>query len=545
MASGESEKAARQFRFEPSPSVAASRERSRYIDCPICQGDFSEYLFHRVGVRFVRCRSCAMVYTNPLAERGRNFFSIDAVGQYESEGERALAAADFAAMLERVEAEYARTVGKAPLKSVLLGRQMPEFGESTAAKRMGLRLATIDDAAFRALESSSDLSFAKSLLTKDVRIVFLTEFLEGCADPATVLEKLVKAVSPDTWIVVLYSNADSIPAHFLRRYWPPFFDYKSAFFNTNNLTKLAARFNLVLATQFHAQTTLTPEYVVRRLAPGSKAFAVARSTRLGHVGLPLRTGAHVAVFRPNPASSTATEKLSIIFPVFNEARYCAQVIEAVLAKQLPIERELIIVESNSTDGTRDIIKGFEGREGVRVVYEDRPRGKGHAVRTGLKAVTGSIVLIQDADFEYDIDDYDALLQPILQRRTSFVLGSRSLGLDDWKVRRFDNDPLKGLVLNSAQVLFAKTYSALYQQKRVTDVNTMFKVFRSECLHGLDLESNGFELDIELACKLARNGYAPLEVPVNYVSRGFDEGKKISFIRDSFPSYFALFKYRFR
>jgi glycosyltransferase involved in cell wall biosynthesis len=233
-----------------------------------------------------------------------------------------------------------------------------------------------------------------------------------------------------------------------------------------------------------------------------------------------------------------------VLPVYNEVRYSAQVIDAVLAKPLKIDRELIIVESNSTDGTRDVIRRYEGRPGVRVVYEDAPRGKGHAVRTGLAHVTGTIVLIQDADFEYDIDDYDALLEPILQHKTTFVLGSRSLGLDDWKVRKYHATPIRGLALNFAQVLFARTYDLLYQQ-RVTDVNTMYKVFRAECLDGLDLESDGFELDIELACKLARNGHSPMEVPVNYVARGFDEGKKIRFWKDAIPSYAAFFKYRFR
>jgi glycosyltransferase involved in cell wall biosynthesis len=216
----------------------------------------------------------------------------------------------------------------------------------------------------------------------------------------------------------------------------------------------------------------------------------------------------------------------------------------VLAKQLKIDKEVIIVESNSTDGTRDIVKRYEGRPGVRVIYEDGPRGKGHAVRTGLARVTGTIVLIQDADFEYDIDDYDALLEPILQHKATFVLGSRSLGLDDWKVRKYDATPIKGLALNFMQVVFAKTYDVLYQQ-HVTDVNTMYKVFRAECLDGLNLESDGFDLDIELACKLARNGNSPMEVPVNYVARGFDQGKKIRFWRDGFPSYAAFFKYRFK
>ncbi len=237
------------------------------------------------------------------------------------------------------------------------------------------------------------------------------------------------------------------------------------------------------------------------------------------------------------------EKLSIVLPVFNEVRYAAQVIDAVLAKPLGIEKEVVIVESNSTDGTRDIVRRYEGRPGVRVVYEEGPRGKGHAVRTGLAHVSGTIILIQDADFEYDINDYDALLEPILQHKATFVLGSRSLGLDDWKVRKYDATPIRGLALNFAQVVFARTYDVLYQQ-RVTDVNTMYKVFRAECLDGLDLESNGFELDIELACKLARNGNSPMEVPVNYVARGFDEGKKIRFWRDAIPSYAAFFRYRF-
>ena len=213
-------------------------------------------------------------------------------------------------------------------------------------------------------------------------------------------------------------------------------------------------------------------------------------------------------------------------------------------KALKIDKEVIVVESNSTDGTRDIVKRYERTPGIRVVYEDAPRGKGHAVRTGLAHVTGTIILIQDADFEYDIDDYDALLEPILQHKATFVLGSRSLGLDDWKVRKYDSTPIKGLALNFMQVVFAKTYDVLYQQ-HVTDVNTMYKVFRADCLDGLNLESDGFDLDIELACKLARNGNSPMEVPVNYVARGFDQGKKIRFWRDGFPSYAAFFKYRFK
>jgi len=167
---------------------------------------------------------------------------------------------------------------------------------------------------------------------------------------------------------------------------------------------------------------------------------------------------------------------------------------------------------------------YEGRPGVRVVYEDKPRGKRPRRAHRPPACHRHDRADPDSDFEYDIDDYDALLEPLLQRKAMFVLGSRSLGLDDWKVRKYDTTPIRGALLNFAQVMFAKTYNVLYQQ-RATDVNTMFKVFRSECLDGLDLHSNGFELDIELACKLARNGNSPMEVPVNYVARGFADGKE--------------------
>ena len=159
------------------------------------------------------------------------------------------------------------------------------------------------------------------------------------------------------------------------------------------------------------------------------------------------------------------------------------------------------------------------------------------------AAAGTIVLIQDADFEYDLDDYDALLEPIVQRRTSFVLGSRSLGLDDWKVRRFGRSRVKAFLMNVAHLLFARIFNVLYQQ-RVTDPATMFKVFRRECIEGIEFVATGFSFDIELACMLARKGYSPMEVPVNYVARGFDEGKKVEFLRDFFPSVLMFFKCRF-
>jgi len=535
----------RTFEFEPTPAVSAARAHKRFVRCPACQTDNPRYLFHRTGVRFVRCAACGMVYVNPAREHVVNCFDIDRARPFTNSRDRELVVRDFGRLLVRVAADYVRVTGEPLERTVLFGRFLREFRDIPEAKRVGLELVEVGDDAFGRLATASDIGCAEPLLARAPQLVLAHELLEACADPGVVLGKLVAALPASTMFVVTYTNADSLPARMMRRYWPPFFEYKTAFFGTGNLTALMARFGLVLKGQYALPVTHTAQYVSERIGRRADLSRLVSATPLGGVPLPVRAGNRVAVFGRRAAGATgASEKLSIVLPVYNEARYAAQVIEAVLGKALKIEKEVVIVESNSTDGTRDIVKRYERTPGVRVVYEDAPRGKGHAVRAGLAHVTGTIVLIQDADFEYDIDDYDALLEPILQHKATFVLGSRSLGLDDWKVRRYDSTPIKGLALNFMQVVFAKTYDILYQQ-RVTDVNTMYKVFRAECLDGLNLESDGFDLDIELACKLARNGNSPMEVPVNYVARGFDQGKKIRFWRDGWPSYAAFFKYRFR
>jgi glycosyltransferase involved in cell wall biosynthesis len=282
-------------------------------------------------------------------------------------------------------------------------------------------------------------------------------------------------------------------------------------------------------------------YVAARLDLHPAFRSVLRVTGSSLASVSVAAGYEVASFVP--FAPGAVELLSIIVPVYNEELYLRQVLDALLAKELPIDKEVIIVESASTDSSREIVRSFERKPGVRVLYQDRARGKGNAVREALEHARGTIVLIQDADFEYDLEDYDALLEPIVQRRSSFVLGSRSLGIDDWKVRQYATSPVKSFLMNFAQLVFARTFNVLYQQK-VTDINTMFKVFRRDCLDGVHLLGNGFNFDIELVCKIVRNGYDPLEVPVNYVARSFEEGKKINFLLDAYPSYYQLFRCRF-
>jgi len=532
----------RQFAFEPTPAVIASRARKSYVACPVCQTDGAEYLFHKVGVRFVRCRMCGTVYANPIGDVRPSYFDVAATDQYRTLADRRLAADDFRLLLERIEQTYSKARGSAPHGFVLAGRWLDSFADSDIARSLGLRIARVDQAAFTRLALDADIEWMHEALRPAPAVVLLNELLEACSDPGEVVGRISQRVDPETWLAVSYSNALSMPATLLRRYWAPFFGKKTTYFGISNLTALMARHGYYIVTEFPMPTRHTADYVLRRLAPDSPLANAVLTTPIGQLAAPIRTGNYVAIFQKRPAP--AAEKVSIVLPVFNEARYVGAVIDAILDKQLRIEKELIIVESNSTDGTREIVKKYQGRPGVKLVLEDKPRGKGHAVRAGLAVMSGTIVLIQDADFEYDIHDYDALLEPILQRRASFVLGSRTLGLDDWKVRQFHGNPLKRVLLNTGQLIFASTFNLLYQ-KRTTDVNTMFKVFRAECLQGLDLESNRFDFDIELVCKLVMNGNAPLEVPVNYVARGFAEGKKISFVRDAIPSYLALLRYRFR
>ena len=237
-----------------------------------------------------------------------------------------------------------------------------------------------------------------------------------------------------------------------------------------------------------------------------------------------------------------TQKVSIIVPVYNEKATFSRMMEALCSKEIAnVDKEIVIVESNSTDGTREDVSKFEACKDVRVIYEERPLGKGHAVREGIKRVSGDIILIQDADLEYDLQDYDELLEPLLKYHRMFVLGSRHTG--DWKMRSFTSQKLLADYVNFGHILFTFLINVLHGSS-LKDPFTMYKVFRKDCLNGLTLESNGFDLDWELVIKFLRKKYFPLEVPVSYKSRSFSEGKKIHLFKDPLRGLRALVKYRF-
>ena len=529
----------RRFEFDPTEAVARARANARFISCPVCGADAERYLFHERGARFVQCRSCDVVYANPPAREVRDYFHIAAAGGDTTTEDRVHVRKELDDVLRYAADVHRAHRGASPTRVLVAGLMADD--EGTASTPIDAVRLTREQTL--RLVNDADVSPIVAAIDDEVELVVLNQLLEACPRASDVVAEMAARLPSRALLVVVYSNVASLPGRVLRRNWRRFFEWKAVYFSSENLRSMVERAGLRLVSQSGLRTSYAVTRALRRGLPGTPAADVARRLGLGAVTVRVPTGVYVSIFERG-RESEISELLSVIVPVFNEAAYVRGVLDELLARRFVIPHEVIVVESNSTDGTRELVQSYEAKPGLRIIYEDRPRGKGSAVRRGMKAATGTIILIQDADFEYDLEDYDTLLEPILQRRTSFVLGSRSLGLDDWKVRRFARSRVKGLLMNVAQLGFARIFNVLYQQ-RVTDVATMFKVFRRECIEGAEFVAERFDFDIELACTIVMNGYSPMEVPVNYIGRGFDEGKKVEFLRDFFPVVLMFFRCRFR
>ncbi len=235
-------------------------------------------------------------------------------------------------------------------------------------------------------------------------------------------------------------------------------------------------------------------------------------------------------------------KLSIIIPVYNEAATFEALIEKVLAVKIPrVTKEIIIIESNSLDGTNKLVQKYEKK--CKVLYQEKAMGKGNALKYGFQYATGDIILIQDADLEYKPEEYPKLLQPILENKTSFVLGSRPMGKDTWKIRTYLKDTLYARLLNVGGLLYNTLFNILYGV-HLTDPSTMYKVFKKECIKDITFKCDYFDLDWEIVAKLVKKGYIPTEVPITYTSRSLHEGKKIRFVRDGLLVLWAILRFRF-
>lgn len=227
-------------------------------------------------------------------------------------------------------------------------------------------------------------------------------------------------------------------------------------------------------------------------------------------------------------------KLSIIMPAFNEKRTLREIVDRVLAVDLPgLERELIIVDDGSTDGTRDILATLDGNRGIRVVYQPFNQGKGAAVARGLREATGDIMLIQDADLEYNPEEYPILLSPILRGDADVVYGSRFLGSPHGhRVLYFWHS-----VGNKMLTLMSNMFSGL----NLTDMETCYKVMTREVVNRLDLQSKRFGIEPEITGKVARLRARVYEVPISYNGRTYAEGKKIGF-KDAIQAAWTILRF---
>lgn len=237
-------------------------------------------------------------------------------------------------------------------------------------------------------------------------------------------------------------------------------------------------------------------------------------------------------------------KLSVIIPVYNENATIRDVLDIVGG--LDIAKEIIVVDDGSNDGTRETLVNLS-MDGIKKCFHSKNRGKGAAIRTGLAKVTGDIVIIQDADLEYNPEEYHQLIQPILEGEAEVVYGSRFLG-------RLDH---KGISLHFYYVLFfgVRHYTFFLGVKllnlltrllygvKVTDEATCYKVFKTDVIRDIELKCERFEFCPEVTAKVCKKGYKIHEVPISYVGRSFKEGKKINW-KDGIEAIYTLIKYRF-
>ena len=225
--------------------------------------------------------------------------------------------------------------------------------------------------------------------------------------------------------------------------------------------------------------------------------------------------------------------LSIVVPVYNEARTVAEVIERLIAIDLPVGREILVVNDGSTDGTREALDRIPARPELRIIHAAKNGGKGSAIRIGFGAATGTIVAIQDADLELDPAQLAELVQPILDGTTSVVFGSRFLA----------GRPPAPLVSILANQFLTGVTNLLYGG-RLTDMETCYKVMVADVAKSLNLESSRFDIEPEISAKLLRAGHSIHELPVRFEPRSRAQGKKIGW-RDGVQAVKVLFRYRFR
>lgn len=544
--------------------MTEQQDQQRWAQCPVCEGYFIHYAFSLQKHRVVKCGNCGLVGINPQpsaetlkAIYGAQYFPLSDTPEGEKHS-RLLKYATAQHYLDTIE-NYLRLTGK-PVQGARLLEIGVGFGDFLeAARNRGYEVAGIEYSAASAERARNRLGRSARIIQGEVAdlpaserfdVIVFNDVLEHVRDPLHFLGKVYEALNEKGIVFCVIPSLDSRSAKLQGTDWVEFKLEHLFYFNDGNARRLFVKTGFEDIVVLPARKTLSIKYIAAHFEAHPRPFwnpmfkttlKVIPNTVLEHPfnivasGIILMAGKQSDLQRPL--------KLSVVMAVYNEAPTVRKAIEGVLAKKVRnCDIDLIIIESNSSDGSREIVKKFSEDSRVGILLEEQPRGKGHAIRQGLKAAKGDIVLIQDADLEYDFEDYDALIDALRDGGETFVLGSRHGG-EKWKVRHFEGQRIVAFLANTVHWALTYMINVLFGV-RLTDPFTMFKVFRRSAIQGLQFQCNRFDFDYELLLKLIRTGHKPVELPVNYSARSFKEGKKVRFFRDPLTWVWAILKFRF-
>lgn len=225
-------------------------------------------------------------------------------------------------------------------------------------------------------------------------------------------------------------------------------------------------------------------------------------------------------------------RLSVVMPCFNEINTIDRILQLITSVELEIDREIIVVDDCSTDGTREFLVNLNGNPEIKIIYHSTNRGKGAALRTGFSQASGDIIIVQDADLEYDPNEYPRLLEPIFSKNADVVYGSRFIGGDSHRVLYF---------WHSLGNKFLTLLSNVFTNLNLTDMEVCYKVFKREILDDIQLTEDRFGFEPEFTAKIARKGYTIYEVGISYYGRTYEEGKKINW-KDGLRAIYVILKY---
>ena len=529
--------------------------------CPLCGGSSLPNQFVSRDLHVARCQDCSLLMLNPQPsdETLAKIYSSN----YFSFGEGGLETEMRYSEMKRATARlYLEHLG--PYLGAQRG-QLLEVGCGHGyflleARSMGFTVTGVDVSPEATEVARSKLGNGSILCGTvdhlDLRsqwfdICVLSDVIEHTRDPVSFLGTIHQWLKPSGVLFIATPSLDSVYARLLKQNWMEFKLEHMFYFSRETIQHLLFKTGYHQVVVRSGKKVLNSQYIYQHFerfpVPGLTPLVrwvdhlMPQALRSRAVNIP--TGGMLVMARTRPVAQR--RKLSVIVPAYNEKATFRTLMDSLLQKEMDgLDMEIIVVESNSTDGTHEEAFHYQTHPRVKVVFEERPRGKGRAVRTGFEHMTGDFVLIQDADLEYDLDDYDSLLRPLMRCSRAFVLGSRHIEGNTHTIRQFEHQPVLEVFLNFGHSLFLHLFNLIYAQ-RLKDPFTMYKVFRRDCLYDLTFECNRFDFDYELVIKLIRKGYVPVEIPVTYRSRSFKQGKKVSVLKDPPTWIWALIKFRFR